>query len=219
MMAQQERETSRTTKFIPQDVDHDERAFYIDLLTFLTHKNKLPTSIPIWNKKPLDFYNLYKEVILLGGYSVVNGAKARNPGQGLWSSVGRKIKNASSKNTDRLCTFYQKYLLDYERASIDQQPPKKRRRVVQLHSDDDDSVVATATSMNSIMKARLSGLIDLEQYDQCKSLCLSCYNETEFVLMTQMMRDCVKLQNPQTLWEELEGEEFLKNVCTVLGAK
>jgi len=85
--------------------------FLTDLYNFALQNNQKLNKCPIMGYKELDLYQLYNEVIALGGFNQVVKTV------GTWSKIWRRLSNFDPSITDssfRLKKNYEKYLLEYE---------------------------------------------------------------------------------------------------------
>jgi hypothetical protein len=75
--------------------------------------------------------------------------------------------------------------------------------------------LTVANYMNNLMKARLKGLITIEQYDNIKYLLLAKYRELEFTVFMRMLQQCFKETGKRT-YSRQQIKEYLDVMISVL---
>jgi len=91
--------------------ERERKVFMQDLNKFMSDSGKPLSKIPIMGYKELDLYQLFKEVMLFGGFNEV----VKNVGT--WSKIWKRLANFDPSITDssfRLKKNYERYLLEYE---------------------------------------------------------------------------------------------------------
>lgn len=103
---------SMTEDVVSNSNEERERKLFIqDLNKFMSDSGKPLSKIPIMGYKELDLYQLFKEVMLFGGFNEV----VKNVGT--WSKIWKRLANFDPSITDssfRLKKNYERYLLEYE---------------------------------------------------------------------------------------------------------